>query len=50
MFHACDMSFMSVKVLVEGGDLGQDEVELIRDGRRIGVKAGDGWRCHGSGL
>jgi hypothetical protein len=50
MFHSLDMPFMSVKVLVEVDKLGLDEVLLGRDGRRIGVEAGHGWRCLGSGL
>jgi hypothetical protein len=41
---------MSVKVLVVVDELGPYEVLLGRDGRKIGVKAGHGWRCLSSGL
>ena len=51
MPNACSKRrFTGVKVLVEGDELGQDEVELGRDGRKIGVEAGHGRRCLGSGL
>ena len=50
MFHSRDMSFMSIKVLVEVDELGQDEVLLGRNGCRIDGEAGHGWRCLGSGL